>query len=238
MDFSASGAYFPIECRGLSESGAGLHIFPQTVFTEEEYAAVCRAARTVDTYTNTTGSGEFMSIFAERPEDGSLLEETVMQLVHALSRVSGIQKVIVNDGSRTPEEEAIWRRIEALFSEQEAEPDGPDWDTALGIRALPLNYPVHAVCVDGENFTFDIFFAGGKVSKQQADAVRSALQAKDFGLTEDEYAGEIDIMSDGSRVTVYLDMGNADVRDEDSVIHGILLALNSVQGIEKLIING
>ena len=57
-------------------------------------------------------------------------------------------------------------------------------------------------------------------------------------LTDDEYAGEIDITSDGRNVTVYLDMGNADVRDEDSVIHGILLALNSVQGIEKVIING
>ena len=236
MDFSASGAYFPIEYRGLSESGAGLHIFPQTVFTDEEYAAVCRAARTVDTYTNTTGSGEFMSIFAERPENGSPLEETVMQLVHALSRVPGIQQVIVNDGSRTPEEEAVWRSIAASFPEQEA--DEPDWDTALGIRGLPLNYPAHAVCIDGENFTFDICFAGGKVSKQQADAVRSVLHEYDFGLTDDEYAGEIDITSDGRNVTVYLDMGNADVRDEDSVIHGILLALNSVQGIEKVIING
>ena len=125
MDLSALGAYFPIEWRGLGGSGAGLHIFPQTEFTDEGYAAICRAARTVDTYTNTTGSGEFMSIFAERPEDGSPLEETVMRLLHALSRVSGIQKVIVNDGSRTPEEEAIWRSIAASFPVEAADPDEP-----------------------------------------------------------------------------------------------------------------
>ena len=238
MDFSASGAYFPVEYRGLSESGAGLNIFPQTEFTDEEYAAVCRAARTADTYTNTTGSGEFIAIFAERPEDGSPLEEIVMQLIHALSCVSGIRKVIVNDGSRTPEEEAVWRSIEASFSELEADADEPDWDTALGIKGLSLNYPAHAAGIEGENFIFDIYFAGGKVSKQQADAVRSAVDAYDFGLTADEYAGEIAVTSDGRKATVYLDMGNAEVRDEDSVIHGILLALNSVQGIEKLIING
>lgn len=234
MEFGALGAYFPIDFRGLAQSGAALNIFPETVFTEEEFAAVCKAARTVDGYTNAGGSAEFMSIFADCSDSDTPPEAAVMQILHALCGVSGIQKVIVNDGSRTPEEEALWRRLAESFGEEgipdeDAEYGEPDWDTALGIRDLPLKYPAHAVCVDGECFTYDIYFTGGKAGKAQLDAVREAVSAPD--------SCELDITGTAGKVTVYLDLGNAACEDEDSIVQGILRSLNDVQGIEKVIIN-
>ena len=118
----------------------------------------------------------------------------------------------------------------------EYDESGFDWTRALGIDKLSLNYPACAEGMEGECFEYSVYF-GNEAGEAEADTVRKAVQEYDFQLTGDDYPGYISISAQEGKVNIYLDLGNTAPQNENKIIHGILLALNSVQGIKKVIVN-
>lgn len=52
-----------------------------------------------------------------------------------------------------------------------------------------------------------------------------------------DFGGYTDISVQDGKVMIFLDLGNVGAENEKKIIHGILLALNSVEGIKKVVIN-
>lgn len=115
--------------------------------------------------------------------------------------------------------------------------EGFNWDEALGLTKLPLQYPAHARGIDGENFIYSVYFTDGTADEEKAESVRQAINAYDFQLVGDDYIGYLDISANDSNVSIFLDLGNTEPQNENRIIHGILLALNSVSGIKEVILN-
>ncbi len=115
--------------------------------------------------------------------------------------------------------------------------EGFNWDEALGLTKLPLQYPAHARGIDGENFIYSVYFTDGTADEEKAESVRQAINAYDFQLVGDDYIGYLDISANDSNVSIFLDLGNTEPQNENRIIHGILLALNSVPGIKEVILN-
>lgn len=114
----------------------------------------------------------------------------------------------------------------------------PNWDEAVGITKLALNYTAHAEGLDGECFTYSVYFTDGTAGEEKANAVTNAINAFDFNLTrKDDYLGYRSVSAHDNKVLIYLDLGNTDPQNENKIIHGILLALNSVKGIKEVIVN-
>jgi len=112
-----------------------------------------------------------------------------------------------------------------------------DWNECLGLTELSLNYTAYAEGLDGECFTYNVYFTDNIVDDEKVNAVRNAIRTFDFALTDDDYIGYLSISAEDNSVLIYLDLGNVAPQNEDKVIHGILLALNSLQNIEKVVIN-
>lgn len=115
--------------------------------------------------------------------------------------------------------------------------EGFNWDEALGLTKLSLQYPAHARGIDGENFIYSVYFTDGTADEEKAESVRQAINAYDFQLVGDDYIGYLDISANDSNVSIFLDLGNTEPQNENRIIHGILLALNSVPGIKEVILN-
>lgn len=227
MNFRDFKAYFSVEYRGNSKYGACLHIFPKTVFTEEHWDAITKAllCKDFDFYTNTKNSAEVVKIFCSlsdsdyRTDD---YEDVLVRLCNALNRVPGIEHIIINDGSdaayEMPDMEAF------------------DWDDSLGLKKLSLRYPVHAEGMEGECFTYSVYFET-IAGEQERTAVINAIKTYDFNLSGDDYIGYIDVTMKDGKVEIYLDLGNTQPENEEKIIHGILLALNALEGIHRVIVN-
>ena len=110
-------------------------------------------------------------------------------------------------------------------------------DAMLGLTTLPLSYPAHAEGLDGECFYYSVYFTDGTADEAKADAVCKAVEAYDFNTADDGYAGYLDISATDGKVFIYLDLGNVEPQDTNNVIHGILLALNNVDGIKNVVVN-
>lgn len=142
--------------------------------------------------------------------------------------------MIVNNGDTIKEEEVTEMDN---YTDDFDEFGDFEWDEILGLTGLALNYTAHAEGMEGECFLYSVYFTDGTANEEQADAVRNAIQAFDFKLTDDDYIGYLDISATDNKIQIYLDLGNVAPQNENKIIHGILLALNSVQGIEKVIVN-
>ena len=112
-----------------------------------------------------------------------------------------------------------------------------DWDQVLGLTKLSLDYMVHAEGIEGECFTYSVYYIDDTADEEKAEAVKSAIQLYDFKLKGDDYIGYLDISIDKNKVSIYLDLGNVEPQNENNIIHGILLAINTIHGIKKVIIN-
>jgi hypothetical protein len=109
-------------------------------------------------------------------------------------------------------------------------------DEMLGLSTLTLSYPVHTEGFDGECFTYSIYFTDGNADETRADAVSKAFDAYDFGL-EDDYIGYLDISAAEGKISVYHDFGGLEPESCMTILHGVLLALNGIDGIKKVVIN-
>lgn len=253
MNFKDYRAYFSMEYRGISKYGACLHIFPKTVFTKEDYVAISKAEtswyKDYPLYTNTEQSAEYVKIFVSFSDCAeSSCEDILLKFCNALDKVRGIKHIIINDGSETDEEKQIKKRILAeIFAKsgipvpKETECVKPDieefdWDSSLGLKKLSLNYPVHAEGIEGECFTYSVYFET-EVGEQERKTVVNAINTYDFKLSGDDYIGYTDVKATNGRVEIYLDLGNTQPQNENKIIHGILFALNNVQGVKNVIVN-
>lgn len=225
MDFRDFKAYFSVEYRGNNKYGACLHIFPKTVFTKENWDAITEAllCKKFDFYTNTKQSAELVKIFCSLSDwaKGDY-EDVLVRLCNALDRVPGIGHIIINDGSD----------VEYEMPDMEAF----DWDDSLGLKKLSLSYPVHAEGMEGECFTYSVYFET-IAGEQERKAVINAIKTYDFNLSGDDYIGYTNVTAKDGKVEIYLDLGNTQPENEERIIHGILLALNGLPGIHRVIVN-
>ncbi|MCM1316213.1 MAG: hypothetical protein NC040_08220 [Muribaculaceae bacterium] len=223
MEFNKINTYFPVDFRIKNKGEACFNIFPETIFTDEQLEEIEVAMDSIwDKYFPMCMSHErhdkdIVCIFADYQYCGEeLYDEILESFMKALNNISGIKKLIINDGS---------------------EFEGAGWDEFLGLTQLDLNYTVHAEGIEGECFDYTVYFTDGTADKEKADAVSNAIRDFDFKLTDNDYAGYLNVSSENDKILIYLDLGNVEPKNENKIIHGILLALDSVQGIKKVIIN-
>lgn len=236
MELDKIKTYFPVDYRGIGNNGAVLSIFPEIVFDKKQYEEVRAAIQEVrkrfdGLYTSTTQSILWITISADLSDfPKKCYDEIIECLIAALNNVTEIQKVIINDGS--PVSNNIKNE-----TEDDDEYEESDWDQALGLNELSLNYSAHAEGFEGECFNYSVYFNDDATDEEKAKAVRNAINAYDFKLEGDDYIGYLNVTADKNRVSVYLDLGNTEPQNENKIIHGILLALNSISYIKKVIIN-
>jgi len=132
---------------------------------------------------------------------------------------------------------AEYQLIEYDLAEVQDTFDDSFLDDVLGITRLGLSYPTHTEGIEGECFNYSVYFTDDNAGEEKAATVRNVVESFDFGLKDDDYAGYLSISADKDKVSIYLDLGNVQPGNENKVIHGILLALNNVQGIKSVIIN-
>ncbi|MBE5934080.1 MAG: hypothetical protein E7263_11755 [Lachnospiraceae bacterium] len=110
-------------------------------------------------------------------------------------------------------------------------------DEMMGIDQLELNFEAHVLGIDGECFSYSVYFNNG-VAENNLGAVKKAIE--DFAIShnsEDSYIGYIDVTSMDDKISIYLDLGNVEPENSNVALYGILTALNEVDGIEKVLIN-
>ena len=236
MNLNRIKNYFTVDYRGIGKKGAVLSIFPEIVFDKNQYEEVRTAIQEVrkrfdGLYTSTTQSilwitiSVDLTVFPKKCHD-----EIIEYLVTELNNVTGIQKVIINDGKPAADDTKV-------EMEDNDEYGQTDWDQVLGLTKLSLNYTVHSDGMEGECFTYSVYFNDDTVDEEKADALKNAIQEYDFKLNGDDYTGYLDISIDKNKVSIYLDLGNVEPQNENNIIHGILFAINTIHGIKNVIIN-
>ena len=237
MELDKIKTYFPVDYRGKAKKGVVFYIFPETLFEkkqkeEAEKAILELRKQFEEAYTNLMLSSDEIVIGVGLEELSKKYHEEVIEcLIAALNNnVTEIQKVIINDGSPVSKDTKNENEEDDEYGES-------DWDQALGLKELSLNYSVHAEGFEGECFNYSVYFNDDAADEEKAKAVRNAINAYDFKLEGDDYIGYLNVTADKNRVSVYLDLGNTEPQNENKIIHGILLALNSISDIKKVIIN-
>ena len=111
-----------------------------------------------------------------------------------------------------------------------------EFDDMIVINQLELEYEAHVVGFDGENFTYGIYF-DDEISELHCENVKKAVYS--LGDSDDEesedYIGYIDISKKEDKIFVFQDLGGS--FDCEEKVHKLLNALNSVEGISKVLIN-
>lgn len=234
MEINDINTYFPVEFRGKDKRGAVFHVYPQTVFTKEQRDEICNEIhkeKYFGLYTNTECSAEYVRIVADASDFPKKDHNEVLQsILTALNNAAGIKKVIISP-------EYVLTDDDDTDDDEYIESGEFDWDNALGLTKLDLNYPAHAEGIEGECFNYSIYFTDGTANDDKANDVTNAINDFDFKLTGDDYMGYLDVSAESDKVSVYLDLGNVAPQNENKIIHGILLALNSVKGIKNVIVN-
>jgi hypothetical protein len=112
-----------------------------------------------------------------------------------------------------------------------------EFDSMMGFDKLGLYYEVHIAGIDGECFSYGIYFDNG-ITDEKFNETNKAIdefikQYKD----KDIYLGYINVSKTDDKVEIYLDLGGVDSKYQNTAINGVLKALNNVQGIKTVIIN-
>lgn len=245
MDFiNEFEAYFPLEYRGIGEDRACYFVYPASQFTEQDFSEVRTILQPAKQYTKTECAPGLIRIDVDLKQCGKLgipaeeaLEDIAAGLACGGSYTASLEigKLVLNDGGILPAEP--WFADSADSEETESALSAFEWDKALGLDKLTLNFPAHAEGLEGECFLYSVYFADGKAGQREADAVLEAIRHYDFQLVGDDYIGYTDVTPKDGKISIYLDLGNTEPQNGDRIIHGILLALNNIQGIEKVIVN-
>ena len=102
----------------------------------------------------------------------------------------------------------------------------------LKLDDLKLNYKVQIADFDGESFTFCI----PKTDDNEKDLLEKITEKmKSYQESDDEYDGYLEVYDKPDKVFIYYDTGNVD--DPLDALHGLLYAMNEVQGIQSVLIN-
>lgn len=236
MDLDEIKTCFTVDYRGIGKNGAVLSIFPEIVFSKKQYEEVRAAIQEVrkrfdGLYTSTTQSILWITVSVNLSNFPPKCHDEIIEcLVSELNNVTEIQKVIINDGRPVADNTNV--EIENNDKYEQS-----DWDQVLGLTKLSLDYMVHAEGIEGECFTYSVYYNDDTADEEKAEAVKSAIQLYDFKLKGNDYIGYLDISIDKNKVSIYLDLGNVEPQNENNIIHGILLAINTIHGIKKVIIN-
>lgn len=108
-------------------------------------------------------------------------------------------------------------------------------DDIFDFKSAGPYYEIHAVGLDGECFTYSVYFTDG-FSEERLNEVKNAVGGfTDQYQNEDDYPGYISVSEENGKALIYLDLGG--VEDCDRSIYGIIRALNNVKGIERVILN-
>ncbi len=110
-----------------------------------------------------------------------------------------------------------------------------DFEEMLGIDQLDLSYEVRVEGFDGENFTYSVYFAEGSPEEKKAE-VDNAIQSI-IEQYEDDYMGYIDVSVEDGKVSVFHDLGNVEMEDDNLPIQEMLKAFDTVAGVKEVIIN-
>ena len=237
MELKKLNTYLPVDFRGIGKGGAYCHLFPETNFTRKQLDKVCSSLNMVyekyeDLYTNTMLADDIISIAADLSDFPKKSHNEILEAIaSAMNSITGIKKAIISADRNCSIDD------EETETEENDMIDENYWDDALGLTKLDLSYTAHVDGFDGECFDYNIYFADDTADETKADAVRNAVQSFDFNVTGDDYIGYLSISSDNNKVSIYLDLGNVQPQNENKIIQGILLALNSVPEIKKVIIN-
>ncbi len=111
-------------------------------------------------------------------------------------------------------------------------------NSMIELDKLNLYYEVHMVGLDGECFTYSIYFKD-EINDEKVEKVAKAIEEfeNQYNDDEDSYIGYIDVSKEGNKVNIFLDLGNVSPNYENISIQGILKAINNVPGIKQVIIN-
>lgn len=111
-----------------------------------------------------------------------------------------------------------------------------DFDSMMGFDKLGLYFEAHVAGFDGECFDYSIYFEEG-CTDEKLKEINAAIDEFTAPYDEEEiFIGYIDVSKNDEKVSIYLDTGNID-EDIDTVVTGILKALNNVTGIKSVIVN-
>lgn len=111
-------------------------------------------------------------------------------------------------------------------------------DRLIEINKLNLYYEAHLVGVDGENFSYNIYF-DDDVTDEKLEEIKIAIESFKMEYeNKDIYLGYTDISKFSNNIiNIYLDLGGVEANYENILIQGILRELNNVKGIKKVLIN-
>lgn len=110
-------------------------------------------------------------------------------------------------------------------------------DGMMGFDRLGLSYEAHIAGIDGENFTYSVYFEDAPTDGQSKEVVKAVAEYLKPYEERDVYMGYIDVTRDSEKVSIYLDLGNVQPQYEDVAIKGILQALDGVPGVRSVIVN-
>lgn len=111
-----------------------------------------------------------------------------------------------------------------------------EFDFMMGLEELDLYYEAHMVGFDGECFTYSVYF-DEELTEEKFKEMDEAIQRFVESYDEDTYLGYIDVKQDDGKGSIYLDIGNVEPSNENVAMKGILKALNTVSGINKVLVN-
>ena len=108
-------------------------------------------------------------------------------------------------------------------------------DEYVGITQLNLNFDVHMVGIDGENFTYHVYYFE-EITEEKFEETKKVVDEFASSYTE-QYLGYIDVSKEDYKVVIYLDLGIEDMELANQAICGLVESLNKVSGIKSVIIN-
>jgi hypothetical protein len=110
-------------------------------------------------------------------------------------------------------------------------------DSMMGFDKPELYYEAHMVGIDGETFSYSVYFEENPTDEKLTEAINAITEFLAPYNDKHIYLGYVDVSKEEDKLRVYLDLGNVNPEYEDVAIKGILKALNNVQGIKSVIVN-
>ena len=108
-------------------------------------------------------------------------------------------------------------------------------DEMIGLTQLNLNFEVHMMGMDGENFTYNVYFSE-EISDEKFAETQTVVD--EFSSAYDEqYLGYIDVSKEEDKIVIYLDLAIEDMELSNQAICGLVESLNKVSGIKSVMIN-
>lgn len=110
-------------------------------------------------------------------------------------------------------------------------------DEMVGLDQLNLNFEVHMVGIDGENFMFNVYFSEEITEEKFAETEKVVSEFASTYEEQDMDLGYVNVSKEDDKVVVYLDLEIEDMELSNRAICGLVEALDKVSGIKSVMIN-